>query len=69
MLANFRFPFLIVLAATLSAETVQFKERCLKDIVSQVPKVLATQDKKSGHFGKGIWIVTDQNVMLGLAAA
>jgi hypothetical protein len=69
MLANFKWMFLIVLAATASAETVRFKERCLKDVVSQVPQVLASQDKKTGRFGKGIWIVTDQNAMLGLAAA
>ena len=54
MLAYFKFLILIVLAATASAETVRFKERCLKDLVSQVPQVLASQDKKSGRFGKGI---------------
>lgn len=31
--------------------------------------MLASQDRATGRFGSGIWIVTDQNVMLPLAAA
>jgi len=69
MPANFKMLFALILTVTASAETVRFKDRCLKDVVAQVPKVLATQDTKTGRFGKGIWIVTDQNVMLGLSAA
>ncbi|MEO7142133.1 MAG: hypothetical protein ABI165_01380, partial [Bryobacteraceae bacterium] len=51
------------------AETAHYKERCLHDLVSQVPQLLASQDPKSGHFGSGIWVVIDQNVLLPLAAA
>lgn len=62
---------LIVLAAggMLNAGPVRFKKRCLADLVSQVPKLLAAQDRATGRFGEGIWIVNDQNVMLALAAA
>jgi hypothetical protein len=37
--------------------------------VSQVPDILCSQDPKTGHFGTGIWISTDQNVLLPLATA
>ncbi|MCZ2080227.1 MAG: hypothetical protein HUU41_08050 [Bryobacteraceae bacterium] len=60
---------LLLAAAPSSAGTVRFKERCLEDLVAQVPKILASQDAKTGRFGEGIWIVTDQNVLLPLAAA
>lgn len=49
--------------------TVRFKERCLEDLVAGVPAILKSQDPSTGRFGQGIWIVTDQNVMLPLAAA
>ncbi|HEU0142656.1 MAG TPA: hypothetical protein VFQ79_23235 [Bryobacteraceae bacterium] len=60
---------LLLASAPLSAGMVRFKERCLEDLVAQVPKILASQDAKTGRFGEGIWIVTDQNVLLPLAAA
>jgi len=60
---------LLLASAPLSAGVVRFKERCLEDLVAQVPKILASQDAKTGRFGEGIWIVTDQNVLLPLAAA
>lgn len=60
---------LLIAAAVLSAGEVTFKKRCLDDLVAQVPEVLASQDAKTGRFGTGIWIVTDQNVMLALAVA
>ncbi len=37
--------------------------------MSQIPGILRSQDAKTGHFGTGIWISTDQNVLLPLAAA
>ncbi|MCE5309017.1 MAG: hypothetical protein LLG20_15365 [Acidobacteriales bacterium] len=61
--------FLLGSAACLSADDVKFKKRCLEDLIAQVPSVLASQDSRTGRFGTGIWIVTDQNVMLALAAA
>jgi hypothetical protein len=60
---------LLMGAACLNAGDVAYKERCLNDLVSQVPTVLASQDARTGRFGTGIWIVTDQNVMLALSAA
>ena len=53
----------------LCAGEVTFKPRCLEDLAAQVPGVLASQDPRTGRFGTGVWIVTDQNVMLALAAA
>jgi hypothetical protein len=46
-----------------------YKDRCLTDLVAQVPDILRSQDPKTGHFGTGLWITTDQNVLLPLAAA
>lgn len=60
---------LFLAAATLAAAPVRFKTRCLEDLTAQVPEILASQDRASGRFGAGIWIVNDQNAMLPLAAA
>ena len=46
-----------------------YKDRCLTDLVSQVPDILRSQDPKTGRFGTGIWISIDQNVLLPLAIA
>jgi len=64
-------PVLMSLALTsLSpAADLQFKNRLLGDLVRQVPDILKTYDAETGHFGKGIWICTDQNVMFPLAVA
>ncbi len=51
------------------AEVVRFQQRCLEDLVAQVPEILASQDRTIGRFGSGVWIVQDQNVLLPLAAA
>ena len=63
--------WLLFLAAgvILRAETVEFRARCLDDIVAQIPGILSAQDAKNGRFGTGIWIVTDQNPMFPLAVA
>ncbi len=67
---TFRFALLLLAAVgALQAADVTFKKRCLDDLVAQVPEVLASQDARTGRFGTGIWIVTDQNVMLALAVA
>ncbi len=60
---------LFLVVSGLCAGEVVFKKRCLDDLIGQVPSVLASQDARTGRFGSGIWIVTDQNVMLALAAA
>jgi hypothetical protein len=61
--------FLLITSLILQAETVQFRQRCLEDIVAQVPEILSSQDAKTGRFGTGIWIVTDQNQMFPLSVA
>jgi hypothetical protein len=69
----FRLLFLLfVCAVSLTrgrAETIEFKARCLADLVAAVPGILASQNATNGQFGKGLWIVTDQNVLLPLAVA
>ena len=52
-----------------AAEVLHLKQRCLQDLVAAVPAILQSQNRTNGQFGKGIWIVTDQNVMFPLAAA
>lgn len=47
----------------------RFKARCLRDLVTQIPEILQSQDPRTGHFGTGIWISIDQNVLLPLATA
>lgn len=60
---------LLAITPPASAKVFRFKQPCLKDLVAQVPTILATQDARTGRFGTGIWIVTDQNVLLPLAVA
>lgn len=57
------------LGGSARAEQANYKDRCLKDLVSQIPQILASQDPKTGRFGAGIWVVIDQNVLLPLATA
>lgn len=51
------------------AEVWDYKQELLPHLVAAVPKILADQETTSGRFGKGIWIVTDQNVIWPLAVA
>jgi len=44
------------------------EDEMLESLVSAVPKILASQ-KPNGQFGTEPWIVTDQNLLLALAAA
>ncbi len=65
------FILLVVLfaAPTARAEPWRFKDEFLPHLVKAVPTILGQQDKKTGRFGKGIWIVTDQHAMYPLATA
>lgn len=54
---------------TASAEEFRYKDRLLAELVRQIPDILRTYDAGTGHFGKGIWICTDQNLMFPLAVA
>jgi len=51
------------------ADGLSFRQRCLDALVRAVPGFLASQDQRTGRFGRGIWIVTDQNVIYPLAVA
>lgn len=55
--------------ATTSTVDYRFRPQLLKLLVERVPSVLHSQDKKTGRFGTGVFIVDDQNVIMGLAAA
>ena len=59
----------LVLCSLSPAAEFKFKERLTGELASQVPDILKTYDAKTGRFGSGIWICTDQNVMLPLAVA
>ena len=47
----------------------RYRAEFLRELVLQVPVLLKGQDPATGRFGSGIWIVTDQNALLPLAAA
>lgn len=68
--------FLIILiyvaaaGVTVAADEVwHFKSDMLPVLVEDVPKILKSQDPKTGQFGTKPWIVTDQNAMWPLAVA
>lgn len=64
--------FLITLSATCqttSSSTWQFRDDFMKQLVKNVPSILADQETTSGQFGSGVWIVHDQHVIYPLAAA
>ncbi len=51
------------------ASDLRFRDRCFSALAREVPRVLHSQDRESGRFGSGIWIVNDQNVIFPLAVA
>lgn len=53
----------------LRAEDLAYKGRVIKDLAGCVPTILQTFDAKTGRFGTGIWICTDQHSMYPLAVA
>jgi len=48
---------------------LKFKNDFIRGLAAAVPDIMKTQDTKTGRFGTGIWIVTDQSVMFTLAVA
>lgn len=48
---------------------LKFKQEFIRRLAVEVPGVLKGQNPKTGRFGTGIWLVTDQNVVFSLAAA
>jgi hypothetical protein len=61
--------FILSLAGGAMADELQFKDDFLRRLVKDVPKILESQDPKTGRFGSGIWIVNDQHAIYPLAAA
>lgn len=66
-----RIPVFLACAGSLAfaGDAITFRTRCLQDLTGAVPGILESQNKDNGRFGTGLWIVTDQNVMLPLAVA
>jgi hypothetical protein len=60
---------LLATARPAIAETWQFKKDFLQRLVKQVPAILKAQNKETGRFGTGIWIVNDQHPMYPLSVA
>jgi hypothetical protein len=65
------FSLVMVLGASLAAraEDLKFKDDFLRRLVAAVPDILKTQDPKTGRFGEGIFLCTDQHPMFPLAVA
>jgi hypothetical protein len=59
----------MISAHAFADEPWRFKQEFLPHLVKAVPEILKSQDKSTGRFGTGIWIVTDQNVIWPLAVA
>jgi hypothetical protein len=49
--------------------TWDYKAAVLPSLVREIPGILDDQETTSGRFGKGIWIVQDQNIIFPLAVA
>jgi hypothetical protein len=52
-----------------AAEVWHFKKDFFPALVKAVPEILKNQDKSTGRFGSGIWMVNDQHPMYPLAVA
>ena len=50
-----------------SAPELRFKDDFIHRLAAAIPDILKDQDPKTGQFGEGIWIVSDQNIMFPLA--
>jgi hypothetical protein len=60
---------LLICSVPAGAEPYFYKHDLLPALVKEIPTILDDQDTATGHFGKGVWIVTDQNVLYPLAVA
>src|SRR5438045_2064445 len=60
--------FIFVLPSAM-AQNWDYKKEMLPQLVDHIDDILKTQDKSTGRFGTGVFIVTDQNAMFPIAAA
>src|SRR5438045_7196689 len=59
----------LIFSSSVNAQTWDYKKEMLPQLVDHIDEILKTQDKSTGRFGAGVFIVTDQNAMFPLAAA
>src|ERR1051326_3138536 len=59
----------LIVFSTAMGNALEYKKQFLPQLTDKVPEILKSQDKKTGRFGEGVFIVTDQNVIYPLAAA
>ncbi len=59
----------VLVAGALRADELRFKQAFLPHLVRGMSDILKSFNPDTGHFGEGVWIVTDQNVVFTLAAA
>src|SRR5689334_4556688 len=59
----------ILLFPPVMAQSRDYKKEMLPQLVDHIDEILKTQDKSTGRFGTGVFIVTDQNLIFPLAAA
>lgn len=62
-------PPALLFGAPAAPDTWHFKAEFLPRLIAAVPGIRESQDPATGRFGSGVWIVTDQNVLLPLATA
>lgn len=55
--------------AASAGEMWDYKKELLPQLLDKIPEILKSQDPKTGRFGQGVFIVTDQNVIYPLATA
>lgn len=60
---------LLLSAGPSTAAELTYRDELGRLLVAEAPQILGDFDPATGHFGQGIWIVTEQNDMFALAAA
>jgi len=59
--------FATVLGSSAVAAELKYRERFSRLLIDSAPGLLETFDAETGHFGRGVWICRDQDVMWPLA--
>ena len=57
----------LVLGPDAACEPLKYKDKLPKHLVDEAAPILRSQDPRTGRFGTGVWICTDQNAIYPLA--